>query len=112
MAKRPPVKRELAATPGGQGAQVGQTVGARMGRRDGRAEVMQAGPSWARLTEAGFVAFVVLSKGHQPDGDGLQEWPDGRCELWRDAAVSPIAQERDQGQVGVRGRHCHSVNIY
>lgn len=45
----------------------------------------------------------MLPEGHQPDGDGLQEWPDGGRELWRDAAVSPTAQEgpeagRSEGQ--------------
>lgn len=80
---------------GCQEAQAGQAVGAGIGRGDGRAGVVQAGPGWPGLTEAGFVAFVVFPKGHQPDGEGLQEWPDGGRELWRDAAVSPTVQERD-----------------
>lgn len=33
------------------------------------------------LTEARLVAFVVFPEGHQPDGESLQERPDGRCEL-------------------------------
>lgn len=33
------------------------------------------------LTEACLVAFVVFPEGHQPDGESLQERPDGRCEL-------------------------------
>lgn len=33
------------------------------------------------LTEACLVAFVVFPEGHQSDGEGLQERPDGRREL-------------------------------
>lgn len=62
-----------------------------MGRRD----FIRA---WPGLTEARLIAFVVLPEGHQPNGDGLQEWPDGGCELWRDATASPSAQERKRGQ--------------
>lgn len=40
------------------------------------------------LTDARLVAFVVLPEGHQSDGDGLQEWPDGRRELWGEASES------------------------
>lgn len=77
-----------------QGAWVGQAVGSGSGRRDRRGGA-RAGPGWPGLTESSFVAFVVLPEGHQPNGDGLQEWPDGRCELWRDAIVSSTAQNRD-----------------
>lgn len=33
------------------------------------------------LTEACLVAFVVFPEGHQSNGEGLQERPDGRREL-------------------------------
>lgn len=39
------------------------------------------GRVWPPLTEARLVAFVVFPEGHQPDGESLQERPDGRCEL-------------------------------
>lgn len=60
------------------------------------------GRVWQELTKACFIALIVLPEGHQPDGDGLQKWPDGRRELWRDAAGSPAAQEGLEA--GVRGR--------
>ena len=97
---------------GCQGARAGQVVGPGMGRRGGRAGVVQAGPSWLGLTEAGFVAFVVLPKGHQPDGDGLQERPDGGRELWREASVSSTTQKKDQGHARARGRCRHSADFY
>lgn len=106
MANRPLVKRELAVTPRGwegcQGAQRGGGGGNQRRRRD-RKGGEATGRTWPGLTKACFIALIVLPEGHQPDGDGLQEWPDGRCELWRDAARSPTAQEgleagRNEGQ--------------
>lgn len=69
--------------------------------------MVQAGPGWPGLTEAGFIAFVVLPKGHQPDGEGLQEWPDGGRELWRDVAVTHCPGEglgagRSEGQTVIQ----------
>lgn len=78
-------------------------MGSGSGRRDRRGGA-RAGPGWPGLTESSFVAFVVLPEGHEPNGDGLQEWPDGRCELRRDASVSSTGQNRDWGWAGVRGR--------
>ena len=90
MAKRPPVKRELAVTPGGregcQGAPGGLAGALVLGwDRTGGGTV---GRALQGLTDAGLVAFVVLPEGHQSDGDGLQERPDGRCELWGEASKS------------------------
>lgn len=38
--------------------------------------------------DASLVAFVVLPEGHQSDGDGLQERPDGGRELQGEASES------------------------
>lgn len=95
---------------GCQGNQVDQAVGAGLWRRDKRGGVVRTGPGWSGLTETGFIAFVVLPEGYQPDGDGLQEWPDGRCELWRDAAVTHCPEEglgagRSEGQTLSFSKH-------
>lgn len=47
-----------------------------------------AGKALQGLTEACFIAFVMLPEGHQPDGDGLQERPDGGRELWRERPLN------------------------
>lgn len=83
MANRPPVKRELAATPGDEGGVVKEPwwqpdCSVRLGKR-GTGEGV--GRVQLPLTEARLVAFVVFPEGHQPDGESLQERPDGRCEL-------------------------------
>lgn len=83
----------------GSPAGVGTEGERRRDRKGGEA----AGRVWPGLTKACFIALVVLPEGHEPDGDGLQEWPDGGRELWRDAAGSPAAQEgleagRSEGQ--------------
>lgn len=124
MAKRPPVKRELAVTPGGQeGCQgaPGSLAGAAVQRKD-RSGGEAAGRSLQGLTQARLVAFVVLPEGHQPDGDGLQEWPDGGRELWRHASKSGTRSGQEWGgaetwgvdvviqqtfsELWLRARHC------
>lgn len=92
IAKRPLVKRELAATPGGWEG-IREPKWGRVAEEGQEGRVVWTGPGWPGLTEAGFVAFVVLPEGYQPDGEGLQEWPDGGCELWRDAAVTRHPEE-------------------
>ena len=90
MAKRPPVKRELAVTPGGREGCQGAPGGlARALVRGGTGWVgAAAGRALRGLTDASLVAFVVLPEGHQSDGDGLQERPDGGRELQGEASES------------------------
>lgn len=102
MAKRPPVKRELAVTPGGrEGCKepLVALLGPWCGGGTGRVGVA-VGRALRGLTDASLVSFVVLPEGHQSDGDGLQERPDGRCELWGEASKS--GSRGGQGSGGQR----------
>lgn len=72
--------------------------------------MVRAGLSWLGLTETSFIAFVVLPEGHEPDRDGLQEWPDGGCELWRDNVVTRRPEE-GLGASRSEGQTLSSANI-
>ena len=61
-----------------------------------------AGRALRGLTDASLIAFVVLPEGHQSDGDGLQERPDGGRELWGEASKS--GSRGGQGSGGEGGR--------
>lgn len=49
----------------------------------------------------------MLPEGHQSNGDGLQERPDGGCELWGEASKS--GSRGGQGSGGAEKRRVEAV---